>query len=1057
MRGALVARSESVLRGTVMTSIPRWLVAVSTLMSMTSYCQISAGADGAPVDFNRTIRPILSSTCFRCHGPDAEERKAGLRLDEKEGAYARLESGESAIVPGQLDQSELIRRIFSTDDSERMPPPDSHKQLNEAEKQALKTWVAEGAVYRDHWSFRSVVRPPLPTVSNTKWVRNPIDNFVLAKLEATGLVPSPEADKTTLVRRVYLDLTGLPPTPQEIDAFLEDQDPNAYENLIDRLMSTPQYAERMTVDWLDASRFADTNGYHIDNGRDMSRWRDWVISSFASNQPYDQFTIEQLAGDLLPQPTIQQRIASGFNRNHMTNFEGGAIPEEYHTAYIIDRVNTTSTVFMGLTVACAQCHDHKYDPITQKEFYQLFAFFYNVPENGLDGGSGNSVPLIAAPTPIQEVRLKELTTQLAELEQRFSSPDEELDSELAKWETQRSQSGEVAWQIRDPIEFRTSVGAIATKDVERSWLLTGPNAAQETYTVRLPSDLNVVSGIRIEVLPHESLPARGPGRSPNGNFVMTEASLLFKTNAGPAQKIALESATADFSQETYPARNVIDGKSNTGWAIYPETGKPHSLILSVNQPVNVVDKSELILSLEFHSQFGQHQPGRLRFAITNSPDPKGIAAIPENIVQILSLPAADRSPDQKTALRVYYRSNHSIRGKQWNAEITQIRKVRQELEKSIPTAMVMQEMAQPRTTRVLIRGQYDKKGEIVQANVPSNLPPLPENAPKNRLGLANWLVSPNHPLTSRVTVNRYWQLLFGTGIVKSSDDFGSQGELPSHPDLLDWLAAEFMQPVHQQQRHPWDLRGLLKLMLTSSTYRQSSILPSSLLQADPENRMLARGARHRLQIEFIRDQALFVSGLLDRRVGGPSVSPYQPSGLWEELMSRADGKNWTAQEYVQSHGADLYRRTMYTFWKRTCPPASLSTFDAPDRETCTVRRARTNTPLQALVLLNDPTYVEASRKLAERVLVEGGKSMESRLEFLFRTVTGRLPKPQEKTVLARIHLQQLAQFQKDPVAVEKLLQVGESSINKDLDQPELATWTTLSSIMLNLDETVTKS
>ena len=620
-------------------------------------------------------------------------------------------------------------------------------------------------------------------------------------------------------------MTGLPPTIAEIDEFLSDRDADAYEKVVDRLLKSPHYGERMALDWLDASRFADTNGYHIDNGRDMTRWRKWVIDAFNRNLPFDQFTIQQLAGDLLPEPSepaaaLEQKLASGFHRNHMINFEGGAFPKEYHNAYIVDRVNTTATVWLGLTVACSQCHDHKYDPLTQREFYQLYAFFHNVPENGLDGKKGNAEPLLKLPTDDQQKQLVELAGSIAKVDARLKTAKDE------------------------------------------------------------------------------------------------EAKTL-------------------------------------------------------------------------------------------------------------------------------------------KADLDRLRKVQTDLEQLIPTSMVMRELAQPRETFVLIRGQYDKPGDKVEAEVPAVLPRLPEGTPRNRLGLARWLTHPSHPLTSRVTVNRYWQSYFGTGLVKTSEDFGSQGEPPSHPELLDWLAADFMTN-ESTPAAAWDIKHLQRLIVTSATYRQVSRATPALIARDPENRLLARGPRHRLPAEGIRDLALSVSGLLQHKIGGPSVSPYQPAGLWEELMARADGKNWTAQEYSQSHGADLYRRTMYTFWKRTCPPAQLATFDAPDRETCTVRRARTNTPLQALVLMNDPTYVEASRKLAERILLEGGTTTEERITFAFRLATARKPTPRELTVLRRVFEQQHARFGVDPAAASKLLSVGESVRNEQVPAHELAAWAAVASVILNLDEVVTK-
>lgn len=755
------------------------------------------------VDFDLQIRPILSEHCFRCHGPDDEERKAKLRLDTRAGMFGKLRDGEQAVVPGNAAKSELLARITHQDAARRMPPPRFKKNLSAEQVEALRRWIEQGADWSEHWSFVTPKRPPLPVTTQKRWSRNPIDDFILARLEREGMAPSPEADRTTLIRRLSLDLTGLPPTPAEVDNFVADRSPAAYEKVVDRLLDSPHFGERLAVDWLDAARYADTHGYHIDAGRDMTAWRDWVIDAFNHNLPFDQFTLEQLAGDLLPGATAEQKIASGFNRNHMINFEGGAIPQEYHAAYIVDRVNTTATVWLGLTVACAQCHDHKYDPISQKEFYQLYAFFHNVPENGLDGSKGNATPLIKAPS--KEVRR-------------------------------------------------------VIQDLQR----------------------------RIDVL--------------------------------------------------------------------------------------------------------------------------------------------DKQPDAAKVL-------------------AKLREEKAALEKTARTAMIMAELAKPRDTFVMLRGQYDKLGEKVTAAMPAALPPLPSGAPGNRLGLARWLVDPQHPLTARVTVNRYWQMIFGTGLVRSSEDFGAQGERPSHPELLDWLAVEFGKA--------WNVKSMLRLFVTSATYRQSSKVDKASLARDPENRLLTRGSRLRLQAEFLRDQALAVSGLLNREIGGASVFPYQPAGLWQELASRTDSKNWSAQFFTQSRGKDLYRRGMYTFWKRTSPPPQMLTFDAPDRETCTVRRSRTNTPLQALVLMNDPTFVEASRHLAERLLREANTTDE-RLVLAFRLATARRLSDREHAIAAAALAKQRQIFERDPRAAEKLLGVGESP--RDLRWPvaEVAAWTMVASMILNLDESLTK-
>jgi hypothetical protein len=1001
------------------------------------------------VDYNRDIRPILSNNCFKCHGPDATERQAGLRLDIRAEALKPAESGRRAIVPGKPESSMLVRRIFATTDSRRMPPPESNKKLTAAEKELLKRWIEQGAEYQKHWAFQPPKRPPLPNVTNTAWPRNAIDHFILARLESDGLRPSPEADKVTLIRRLTLDLTGLPPTPAEVDAFVADTSPKAYEKVVERLLHSPRFGERLAVEWLDAARYADTHGYHIDSGRDMSRWREWVIDAFNRNLAFDQFTIEQLAGDLLPNPTLAQRIASGFNRNHMINFEGGAIPEEYHTAYIVDRVNTTSTVWLGLTVACAQCHDHKYDPITQREFYQLFAFFHNVPENGLDGSKGNAAPLLRAPTANQQAALDRLAAEIKQVEQQVNSPLPESDAAQREWQKTATTAKTIAWTVLDPREFKSKGGATLTKLEDKAILASGVNPATDTYTVVARTTLPTMTALRLEALPDARFIANGPGRSSNGNIVLTDVRV---TAAG--QPVKIKAASADFSQKDFPVAQAMGDKPRTGWAIYPEVGKVHTAVFEFERPL---DKPGVLLTirLDFQSPFAQHQLGKFRLSVTDSPTPHHAAPLPANIAAILGVPATMRTGPQQTELRTYYRAHFSPVVKNLNDRLTKLRQAQAELEKQIPTTMVMQEMPQPRDTFMLIRGQYDKRGDKVTAAVPASLPPLPRDAPANRLGLAKWLVDPAHPLTARVTVNRYWQMFFGTGLVKTAEDFGSQGELPSHPELLDWLAVEFMSPSQGQTIPKWDVKALMKLIVTSATYRQSSAVTPALFARDPENRLLARGARLRLQAEFIRDQALAVSGLLNGKIGGASVSPYQPPGLWEELASRLDGKNWTAQTYVQSHGPDLYRRTMYTFWKRTSPPPTLTTFDAPDRETCTVRRARTNTPLQALVLMNDPTYVEASRKLAERMMTEA-VNPEDRITFAFRLATARRPTTTEVAVLRRIFEEELAVYRKDGKAALKLLSVGEAKRNEKLDVAELAAWATVASVILNLDETLTK-
>ena len=1005
-------------------------------------------AESAPaIDFDKQIRPILSNNCYQCHGPDVAQRKAGLRLDRRDDALRPTESGAVGIVAGKPDESELVRRIFAADD-ERMPPADSNKRLSDSEKSLLKQWIALGAPWQEHWSFITPTRPALPSAANAAWPRNAVDRFILARLEKEGLAPSPAADRPTLIRRLSLDLTGVPPTVDEVDRFVSDTDGDAYEKLVERLLESPRYGERMAQEWLDAARFADTHGYHIDAGRDMSRWREWVIASYNRNQPFDQFTIEQLAGDLLPSPTLDQLIASGFNRNHMINFEGGAIPEEYHTAYIVDRVNTTSTVWLGLTIACTQCHDHKYDPLTQREFYQLYAFFNNVPENGLDGRKGNAEPLVKAPSREEQQELEQLSRTIADLERELDAPSAAVDAAQSVWEKDASEKTKIEWTVLDVAEYRSAGGATLRKLDDKSILAGGENPAREVYTLSMPVALPEITALRLEALPDDSLAAKGPGRSANGNIVMTEVVVNLTEGASQPRTVPIKAITADYSQPNYAIELAIDGKPNTGWGIYPQTGKPHHAVFELAQPIHGGASTRLTVALAFESEFGQHQLGRFRLSATASRDPHGKQTLPQEVRDALAVSAEARNEAQRLAIRKYFRQHVSGELQPRFQTLARLRARQVEFDKIVPTVMVMREMPQPRETFMLVRGQYDKHGEKVLPGVPACLPPL-GGAPANRLGLAQWLVAPEQPLTARVMVNRFWQMFFGTGLVKTSEDFGSQGERPSHPELLDWLAVEFRESG-------WNVKHILRLMVNSATYRQSSAVTPELLSKDPENRLLARMSRLRLPAEMIRDQALAASGLLDRRIGGASVSPYQPPGLWEELMSREDGANWTAQTYVQSHGADLYRRTMYTFWKRTCPPPTLSTFDAPDREVCTVRRARTNTPLQALILMNDPTYVEAARKLAERVLAHAG-SADDRLALMFRLVLARGPTARETTVLRRIADEQIAKFREDNDAALKLLSVGESPRDERIAPAELAAWTAAASAILNLDETVTRN
>jgi hypothetical protein len=1023
------------------------------------------------LEYNRDIRPILSNNCFKCHGLDERTRKAGLRLDHRDDATRPSQLGGTAIVPFEPSRSELIRRVFSSDEAVVMPPPASQRSLSAAEKTLLRTWIEQGAEYQPHWSFIPPGKVSLPAVSQSKWPRNAIDYFILARLESERLLPSPEADRATLIRRVSFDLTGLPATPDEISAFVADAHDDAYERVVDRLLNSPRFGERMALDWLDAARFADTHGYHIDSGRDMTHWRDWVISAFNGNKPFDEFTVEQVAGDLLPNATVEQRIASGFHRNHMINYEGGAIPEEYHTAYIVDRVNTTGTVWLGMTVGCAQCHDHKYDPVSQRDYYSLYAFFHNVPENGLDGKTGNATPVLKLPTAEQRSKLDQGADAIAKLEQKIGGPIADVDDAQAIWE-QEIARGIIHWVPLDLQELQSKGGANFARLEDQSIVVTGPNAATETYTVVAGATLDSITAIRLEAMPDERFAGNGPGRSSNGNIVLTDVRVSARLPDQPnSTPVKIKSASADFSQKDFPIAGAIDDQSSTGWAIHPEIGKPHAAVFQFDSPLACsvpaslktsqgdpqtpdATNSRIILTitLDFQSQFAQHQLGRFRLSVTDSAEPHETQQVPANIRAILAIEHNEWTQQQRSDVQKFFRTTISPITKEMTEQLAKLRKDQAELEKQVSTTMVMQEMEKPRDTFMLIRGQYDKRGEQVTAGIPPSLGSLPAGSPPNRLGLAKWLIDPTQPLTARVIVNRYWQMYFGTGIVKTAEDFGSQGEWPSHPELLDWLATEFRDSG-------WDIKHMQRLIVTSAAYRQSSAVTPAGLAKDPENRLLARGPRLRLQAEFIRDQALMVSGLLNEEIGGNSVAPYQPPGIWEELAYRQDGKNFTAQEYIQSHGEGLYRRTMYTFIKRTAPPPTLVTFDAPDRETCTVRRSRTNTPLQALVLMNDPTYVEAARKLAERVMTEiaSEPTAENRINCAFRLATGRSPAAAELQLLRHTFDAELEAYRSDSAAALKLLYVGESTRDDRLDPAELAAWTLVASVILNLDETVTKN
>jgi mono/diheme cytochrome c family protein len=992
-----------------------------------------------PVDFNRDIQPLLSENCYLCHGPDAKAREADLRLDRKEGIFGKTEDGLTIVQPGNAAGSELILRITSKDRDEVMPPPKSHRHLSPAQIALIQRWVQEGATWAQHWAFIAPRRPAVPDVPGAT-IRNPIDAFIAQRLRHENLGLSPEAPKEKLLRRVTLDLTGLPPTVAEIDAFLADNSPDAFEKVVDRLLASPRYGERMAWEWLEAARYADTNGYQGDPTRPMWFWRDWAIRALNANMPFDQFTIEQLAGDLLPNPTRDQLIATGFHRNHMINGEGGRIAEESRVDYVQDRVETTGTVWMGLTLNCCRCHDHKFDPIAQREYYQLSAYFNSIDESGApDGGGGLAKPTLALATPEQEKRIAELKKDEEEARQERDALEQKVRTKQFEWEqaarTALAQAGgpQPKWVTLVPEKAVAESGATITKNEDGSLIVSGPNAKRDTFVLTVRTDLAAITGFKLEALPDPAFANNGAGRADNGNFVLSEIKL---EHAGKA--IRLGGISADFEQgKDHRAVTSFDGNPETGWAVMPEFGKVHTLIFEPLDAPLVADSGHALLSfrLECRSGHVSHVLGKFRLSATTA-DPMLLRALPEKIAAALALPNEQRSDAQKKEVSEYYLANDRVLVAA-NQKRDELKRRREKAEQTITSTMVMRDRAKPRETFILIKGAYDKFGEKVTHGVPAVLPRLSADAPPNRLALARWLVSPEHPLTARVTVNRFWQLFFGTGLVKTVADFGLQGEKPSHPQLLDWLAREFVESG-------WDVKRMHRLIVTSATYRQSSAVTDAMTEHDPDNRLLSRAPRFRLSSWMLRDQALAVAGLLVEKLGGPPVKTYQPDGVWEDAT-------FGQIRYTQDHGDALYRRSLYVFWRRIIGPTIF--FDVANRQNCAVNVGRTNTPLHALVTLNDVTYVEAARALAERML-KAGSTDAARLAWAFRNCTARLPQAHELEILQRALGRMRQSYRADADAAKKLISAGESKYDAHLDPAELAAHTAVASLLLNMDETL---
>jgi hypothetical protein len=1030
-------------------------------------CLAAPVAAQARIEFNRDIRPILSDTCFHCHGYDEKERKSGLRLDIKADALKPAKSGAVAIVPGKPDQSELITRVLTSDEDDLMPPTKLHKPLSKQQKELLKQWIAEGAEYQGHWAFITPTRPIVPknqdlknvsatkpdTVSNST-SGNEIDAFILARLEKEGLGPSPKADRATLIRRVSLDLTGLPPTPEEVDSFVKDSSPQAYERVVDRLLTSKHYGETMAMQWLDFARYADSNGFQADGSRTMWPWRDWVINAFNSNKAFDQFTIEQIAGDLLPNATRDQVIATGFNRNHRINGEGGLIAEEWRIENIIDRVETTSFSWLGLTLNCCRCHDHKYDPFSQRDFYSFFAFFNNVPETGTIVGTsnrqgGNSDPIIQVPNAEQEQQLAKLEANTKSAEQKVTEAQKQLPKLLSDWEvTAQKQliSEAQPWQLVLNASAVSDGGATITSQPDGAYLVGGVNPAHDTYALNLPPQNTAITAFLLEVQPDDSLPGKSIGRAPNGSFVLTEFEVLVKeADDTEPVKQKLVKAEAEYSQKGYDIKTLVKPVKGKGWAVDAVSKKmPRKALFVLEKPV--ASGSKLIVKLK-HESLNQHNIGRFSLATSTLPSEKislNAKSAFATVKSILDLPKDKRDAKQKAELEKYFRSSVPSPLKEADDALASAKKAFDDYKAMVPTSMVMRELEKPRDAFILKRGQYDAPGDQVTMATPAVLPSMPKDAPLNRLGLAKWMVDPSNPLTARVWVNRTWAKFFGNGLCKTTENLGSQAEWPSHPELLDWLATEFI-------RIGWDMKAFQKMLVMSATYQQSSAITADAIERDPENRLLARGPRFRLDGEAVRDQALAIGGLLVPKIGGPSVRPYMPEGVWDETSKYGDLRGYKA-----ATDDGLYRRTVYTIWKRTAAPPTMLLFDSPTREICTVKRSRTNTPLQALALLNEVTFFEAARALAEQMMKQGGQTPEARIAYGYKRATSHEADASVTKTLMKGWTDRIAYFKEHAEEAKQLIAQGESKPDASLEPAELAAYAVTANVLLNLDRVTTR-
>jgi len=986
-----------------------------------------AGTDKDVVNFGKQVLPIISSKCFHCHGQDEHSRKAKLRLDVREEAIKVRTDGVFAIKPGDISKSELVKRITSTDPDEVMPPPKEAHPVDAREVALLKKWIQEGAPYQKHWAFVAPARPSIPTVKNKKWARNDIDRFILARLEAEKLKPSAPAEKSILLRRVSLDLTGLPPTTAEMEAFLKDKSPNAYESVVDKLLASPRYGERWARMWLDIARYADSAGYGSDPLR-LNIWpyRDWVIKAFNCNMPFDEFTMEQLAGDLLDDATEEQKVATAFHRNTMTNTEGGTQDEEWRVAAVKDRVDVTVQAWMGLTMGCAQCHSHKFDPISQKEYYQFFAIF-NQTE---DSDKADERPTMPLYKPEQRKKIQELDVQIAAKEQALEESAPLVLAELAKWEKVRPETN--AWTVLEPIDFKSEAGGGFKKLADNSLLATNKPPAKDNYMVTFHSVVSNATALRLEVLADDSLPAKGPGRNATGNFLLNHFEV---TVNGKAIKIAR--ATATFTETNYDVANAIDemSKPKKGWSVDGTTNKHQSAVFEFAERLPAGD-----VKVKLVQQYGKKQTiGRFRISGTTVALP--VIIVPERFESTLAISADKRSAEQKKDLSKWFRPFVPSMAEQ--ARVIAALKTESDAIKPVELP-VMRELPpkEHRVSHILFKGNYLSPGDEVSPGVLSAFNPWPTGASTNRLGVAKWLMSPENPLTARVIANRFWAQIFGRGIVETEEDFGTQGTKPTHPELLDWLALELRD-------NGWNVKQFLKTLVMSATYQQSSRVTPELLARDPRNYLLARAPRRRLEAELVRDQALALSGLLSPKIGGPSVYPPQPDNLWRAAFNGQ-------RSYPTSTGEEKYRRGIYTIWRRTIPHPSMTTFDAPSRETCTFRRLPTNTPLQAYVTLNDPIYVEAAQSLGRHLAKVDAATLPKRIEYGLKLVMCRQPTKREIASLCELYESEVAHYRTHKDEATKLSTNPLGPLPEGLSPAEAAAWTTVANILLNLDGVLMK-